>query len=88
MTPKYALAREFASQKGFTLPSNRLVLRLIDAAFRWQRRGFHWSDEVSVRTHRVKGGLRGSARLHRRERRRTTTLRRTVGSRRRSCLAR
>lgn len=56
MAPKYALAPEFAAQKGFTLPSNRLVLRLIDAAFRWQRRGFPWSDAVSVRTHRVATG--------------------------------
>ena len=58
MALKYALAPEFAAQKGFTLPSNRLVLRLIDAVFRWQRRGFPWSDEVSVRTHRVKGSGR------------------------------
>lgn len=56
MEPKYALAPEFADQKGFTLPSNRLVLRLIDAVFRWQRRGFPWSDEVTVRTHRIATG--------------------------------
>jgi acetyl esterase len=56
LPPKYALAPEFADQKGFTLPSNRLVLRLIDAAFRWQRRGFPWSDAVTVRTHRLEAG--------------------------------
>ena len=56
MAPKYALAPEFADQKGFTLPANRLVLRLIDAGFRWQRRGFPWSDAVVVRTHRVATG--------------------------------
>lgn len=56
MAPKYALAPEFAAQKGFTLPSNRLVLRLIDAALRWQRRGFRFGEAVSVRTHRVPTG--------------------------------
>lgn len=56
MAPKYALAPEFADQKGFTLPSNRLVLRLIDAGFRWQRRGFPYGDAVTVRTHRLATG--------------------------------
>jgi len=53
MASKYALAPEFADQKGVTLPANRLLLRLIDAGLRWQRRGFAWSDAVSVRTHRM-----------------------------------
>ncbi len=53
MEPKYALAPEFAGQKGFTLPANRLVLRLVDAGLRWQRRKFPWSDAVAVRTHRM-----------------------------------
>ncbi|MEZ4278777.1 MAG: alpha/beta hydrolase [Myxococcota bacterium] len=53
MPSKYALAPEFADQKGVTLPANRIVLRLIDAALRWQRRGFRWSDAVAVRTHRL-----------------------------------
>ncbi|MFO0688263.1 MAG: alpha/beta hydrolase [Myxococcota bacterium] len=53
MSPKYALAPEFEGQKGFTLPSNRLFLRLVDAAFRFQRRGFPWSDAVAVRRHRM-----------------------------------
>ena len=54
MSSKYALAPEFAGQNGFTLPSNRLILRLIDAGLRWQRRGFRPSDAVTVRTHRLK----------------------------------
>lgn len=53
MEPKYALAPEFAGQKGFTLPANRLVLRLVDAGLRWQRRNFPWSDAVAVRSHRM-----------------------------------
>lgn len=53
MPPKYALAPEFAGQKGFTLPTNRLVLRLIDAAFRFQRRGFPFGEAVEIRRHRV-----------------------------------
>jgi acetyl esterase/lipase len=53
MERKYALAPEFADQKGFTLPANRFVLRLVDAGLRWQRRKFPWSDAVTVRTHRM-----------------------------------
>ena len=53
MQSKYALAPEFAGQKGVTLPSNRLLLRLVDAGLRWQRRGHRWSDAVAVRTHRL-----------------------------------
>ncbi len=51
--PKYALAPEFAGQKGFTLPANRWILKLIDAGLRWQRRGVRWSDAVAVRHHRL-----------------------------------
>ncbi len=53
MQPKYALAPEFAGQKGVTLPANRFILRLIDAGLRWQRRNFPWSDAVVVRRHRL-----------------------------------
>lgn len=53
MSSKYALAPEFAGQKGFTLPSNRLVLRLIDAGLRWQRRSHRFSEAVDVRKHRI-----------------------------------
>ncbi|MBK7951052.1 MAG: alpha/beta hydrolase [Deltaproteobacteria bacterium] len=53
MPSKYALAPEFAEQKGFTLPANRFVLRLIDAGLRWQRRGFPFGDAVAVRKHRM-----------------------------------
>lgn len=50
---KYALAPEFASQKGFTLPANRLILRLIDAGLRFAARRHRFSDAVDVREHRV-----------------------------------
>lgn len=53
MSRPYALAPEFASQRAVSLPSSRLALRLIDAVFRWQRRGVRWSDAVSVRRHRL-----------------------------------
>jgi acetyl esterase len=53
MPTKYAVAPEFSEQKGFTLPANRLVLRLIDAAFRFQRRGFPFGEAVEIRRHRV-----------------------------------
>ncbi len=53
MQSKYALASEFAGQKGVTLPANRLLLRLVDAGLRWQRRNFPWSDAVAVRSHRL-----------------------------------
>lgn len=53
MPGPHALAPEFVSQRAVNLPSNRFVLRLVDAAFRWQRRGLRWSDAVRVRRHRM-----------------------------------
>jgi len=55
MSKPYALAPEFASQPGFTLPSNRLLLRGLDLLLRLQRRKFRWSGDVDVRTHSVRG---------------------------------
>lgn len=53
MPGPYALAPEFASQKSVDLPSSRLLLRLIDAVFRWQRRGVRYSDALRVERHRM-----------------------------------
>lgn len=53
MSETYALAPEFASQPGFTLPANRLLLRGLNALLRFQRRKFAWSDRVDVRIHSV-----------------------------------
>lgn len=55
MTARHALAPEFASQPGFTLPANRVLLRGIDWLLRRQRRGFTWSPGVEVRIHSVHG---------------------------------
>jgi acetyl esterase/lipase len=54
MSTPYALAPEFAKQPRFTIPANRLALRVINLLLRLQRRGFAWSDRVDVRTHRVR----------------------------------
>ena len=55
MSEQYALAPEFASQPRITIPSNRLVLRIFNFLLWLQRRGFSWSERVSVRTHAVRG---------------------------------
>ncbi|MEE2678658.1 MAG: alpha/beta hydrolase [Myxococcota bacterium] len=55
MGEPYALAPEFVSQPKITMPSNRLLLRGINLLVRLQRRGFAWSDDVAVHTHRVPG---------------------------------
>ncbi|MBW2359324.1 MAG: alpha/beta hydrolase [Deltaproteobacteria bacterium] len=55
MSGKYALAPEFASQPRIPIPSSRLLLRVFNLLLRLQRRGFDWSDAVSVRTHSVRG---------------------------------
>lgn len=55
MTKPYALAPEFVSQPSFTIPSNRLILRVFNLLMRLQRRGFAWGEGVSVRTHQLPG---------------------------------
>lgn len=55
MSTKYDLAPEFVSQPRITIPSSRLLLRGINLLLRMQRRGFAWSDDLSVRTHSVRG---------------------------------
>ena len=55
MSEPYDLAPEFVGQPSITLPSNRLLLRLIGFALKFQRRGFAWSDRVTVRSHEVPG---------------------------------
>jgi len=55
MSGKHALEPEFASLPSLTIPSNRLLLRLIDGLIRLQRRSFRWSDEVRVRRHPIRG---------------------------------
>ncbi|MBW2423363.1 MAG: alpha/beta hydrolase [Deltaproteobacteria bacterium] len=53
MSGKYALAPEFASLPSFTLPSNRLLLRIFNLMVKLQRRGFEWGSGVEVKTHSV-----------------------------------
>ena len=55
MSKRYDLAPEFASQPKLPIPSNRLVLRIFNLLLRLQRRGFRWSDQVSVRSHSATG---------------------------------
>lgn len=55
MSTRYALAPEFVSAPKVPIPSNRLLLRGFNLLLRLQRRGFAWSDRVSVRTHSVTG---------------------------------
>ena len=59
MSEQYNLAPEFVSQPRLTIPSNRLMLRVINLLLRLQRRGFAFSDRVDVRTHAitVQGGI-------------------------------
>jgi acetyl esterase/lipase len=52
----YDLAPEFAAQPSFTIPSNRLALRVLDLLVRLQRRGFDAGDDVQVETHVVRVG--------------------------------
>lgn len=53
MSEKYALAPEFVSQPRISLPSNGLLLRILNFVIRMQRRGFTWSDRINLRTHSV-----------------------------------
>lgn len=54
MSTPHAVAPEFQSQPSFTLPANRLLLRGVNFLLRRQRKGFAWSDDVSVKTHSVR----------------------------------